>query len=79
LGAWLLTIVMASSWLYGAVNHFVFNGGDHIQISAGNVWWPIFSATATLLFLLEAWGMLLGLWLLWSYSQRKSQSVRLDN
>jgi len=74
-GAWLLTIVMVSSWLYGAINHFVLHGDDHIQLSTGNVWWSIFTITAVLLFLLEAWGMLLGIWLLWGDSSRKRRSV----
>jgi len=75
LGAWLLTIVMAASWFYGAINHFVLHGDDHIELSTSNVWWLIFTITAVLLFLLEAWGLFLGVWLLWRDSLWKRRPV----
>lgn len=63
LGAVWLTLAMAASWFYGAVNHFVFTGRDHVGTGSRSHWDLIFTTTAVLLFILEMSGTVLGGWI----------------
>ena len=55
IGAWLIALTMAASFVFGFVNHFVFASPDHIAHVAAQ-WRPLFAATAVLLALTEALG-----------------------
>jgi hypothetical protein len=64
LGAGALTGSLGAAWLYGVVNHFVVAGDDHVILPATTGWGWVFAMTASLLFVLEAGGALLGAMLL---------------
>src|SRR5262245_1334680 len=55
LGAWLVALTMAGSLVFGFVNHFVFDGPDHITQVAPQ-WQSLFAITAVLLVITEALG-----------------------
>src|SRR5215471_18474298 len=55
IGAWLIALTMAGAFVFGFVNHFVFESPDHV----GHVvteWRSLFATSATLLALTEALG-----------------------
>lgn len=55
LGAWVIASTLAASLAFGAVNHFVLNGPDHVgRVDAH--WRALFATTAMLLALTEAAG-----------------------
>jgi hypothetical protein len=52
LGSWVIAITMASAFVFGFVNHFVFAGPDHVSQVAER-WRPMFTTTAVLLAAIE--------------------------
>ena len=59
-GTWLTTLTMAGALVFGIVNHFVLDSGDHVQHVTGP-WRMTFALTAALLALTEAAGVGVGL------------------
>ena len=59
-GARLIAVAMGAALIFGAVNHFVIAGADHVTHVAGP-WRQTFGITAGLLVLTEAAGTWLGL------------------
>jgi len=57
-GAWLLLISMGGSLLFGMVFHFVLLGPDHVSSVNMEGWGATFQATAFLLAVTEALGMM---------------------
>ena len=55
IGAWLIGVTMATSFLFGFVNHFVLASPDHVS-HVDPRWQPLFAATAVLLAVMEAIG-----------------------
>src|SRR5262245_9354215 len=60
-GGWIAAATMAGSLVFGLVNHFVIIGPDHVSHVAAE-WRPLFAATAALLVLTEAIGVVAGVW-----------------
>jgi hypothetical protein len=63
-GAAILGLAMAAAFLFGAWNHFVVVGPDHVGHVAPGPWRATFRVTAALLALIEAGGAALGVRLL---------------
>jgi len=57
LGAWLLLVSMAGSLLFGLAFHFLLLGPDHVSSVNMQGWGVTFQATAFLLAVTEALGM----------------------
>jgi hypothetical protein len=55
IGAWIVAITMASSFVFGLVNHFVLAGQDHVAHVAPQ-WRPLFASSAALLAVIELVG-----------------------
>ena len=62
-GAVLLALAMGASLVYGAVNHFLIAGPDHIMAITALDGQMAFTITAILLFMLETGSTLLGIWI----------------
>jgi hypothetical protein len=60
IGAWLVAMTMAGSFVFGLVNHFVFDSPDHVAHVARQ-WRALFATTAVLLALTEAIGFVLAI------------------
>ena len=60
-GSCVVAVCMLGAFLFGALNHFVWPGADHIDSIAAGLWRGPFQATAVLLALTEAGGALAGL------------------
>jgi hypothetical protein len=69
IGAWIIALAMAGSFIFGILNHFVFASPDHVAHVATQ-WRPLFATTAVLLALTEALGFGLALRLV-----RKSENL----
>lgn len=70
-GALLFLGSMAGSLVFGLYNHYVANSPDHVShvaLSADTTWATIFQVTAALLAGLEAFGCLVGAWMLKLYT-----------
>jgi hypothetical protein len=63
-GAATLGLTMAGAFVFGAWNHFVVAGPDHVAHLPAGPWHATFQATAALLAAIEAAGAALGLRLL---------------
>lgn len=66
-GAVLLLCSMAGSLFFGVYNHFVASSPDHVShvaAAASGIWVVVFQVTAALLAVVEAFGCLVGVWLL---------------
>ena len=66
-GALLLLGSMAGSLVFGVYNHFVASSPDHVShvaIAATGGWVTVFQVTAALLAVVEAFGCLIGAWML---------------
>jgi hypothetical protein len=59
-GAWIMAATLFGSLIFGAVNHFVLDGPDHVARVAAD-WRRLFATTAALLFLTELAGSALAL------------------
>lgn len=55
IGSWLIAATMAGSLAFGLVNHFVLASPDHVT-QVARQWRPLFTTTAVLLALTEAFG-----------------------
>jgi hypothetical protein len=64
LGLLLLTVSMAASAVFGLYYHFLLRGSDHVSAQPPGAVGTIFAVTAYLLFVAEALGTFLGLYLL---------------
>jgi hypothetical protein len=74
-GALLFLCSMAGALVFGVYNHFVASSPDHVAhvaAVASGVWVIVFQATAVLLALVEAFGCLVGVWMLKVYLGRPS-------
>jgi len=69
MGAWIIALAMAGSFIFGFLNHFVFASPDHVAHVATQ-WRPLFATTAVLLALTEGLGFGLALRLV-----RKSENL----
>jgi hypothetical protein len=54
-GLWIIAVTMMGSLVFGAVNHFIAAGPDHVA-SVDPSWQPLFATTAVLLSVTEALG-----------------------
>src|SRR5262249_10513845 len=55
IGLWVIALTMSGSFVFGVLNHFVFAGPDHVaEVDA--TWRMLFSVTAALLAMTEAFG-----------------------
>jgi hypothetical protein len=54
-GSWLVAVTMAGSLVFGLLNHFVFDGPDHVA-HVVQPWRALFASTAVLLAVIEAIG-----------------------
>jgi hypothetical protein len=74
-GAIIFTCSMVGALIFGAYNHFVASSPDHVShvaaVASGG-WVIVFQVTAVLLALVEAFGCLLGVWMLRLYPGRSS-------
>ncbi len=61
-GAWLLVASMAGSLVFGLLYHFLVPGPDNVFAQPPGPWRDAFVVTAVLLSLLQAAGVLIGLW-----------------
>ena len=61
-GAWLLAVSMAGSFVFGLLYHFLVPGPDNVFAQPPGPWRDAFVVTAVLLSLLQAAGVLIGLW-----------------
>jgi len=61
IGSVVVTVCMAGALVFGALNHFVFSGADHIDAIGPGLWHRPFQATAVLLAFSEALGVVAGL------------------
>jgi hypothetical protein len=62
LGAWLLTLSMLGSFIFGVVSHFIVSGSDNISQVSPNGWQLAFVSTAFLLAISQALGTAIGIW-----------------
>ena len=60
-GAWIVALTMAGALVFGLINHFLIDGSDHVANVAA-AWRSLFGATAVLLLLSEAAGVVIGMW-----------------
>lgn len=60
-GARIIAATMAGSLVFGLINHFLIDGADHVANVAVE-WRSLFGATAVLLLVIEAAGVLIGAW-----------------
>jgi len=60
IGSWLIAITMAGSFVFGLVNHFVFDSPDHVA-HVDRQWRTLFTTTAVLLALTEVLGTALAI------------------
>jgi len=74
LGLVILTLSMAASLVFGIYNHFAVRSPDHVGEQAPGPWGTAFVLTAYLLFLTEAIGTYMGLYLLYRM-MRASKAV----
>lgn len=59
LGAAIVALTMASSLVFGLINHFIIDGTDHVaHVEAA--WRTLFASTAALLVIVEAVGTVVG-------------------
>ena len=58
-GAALVSLTMAGSFAFGAINHFIIPGSDHVAHVARD-WRSLFATTAVLLAFIEAAGTAIG-------------------
>jgi hypothetical protein len=63
IGAWIVASTMAAALVFGVLNHFVFDGPDHVA-HVDPQWRTLFAATALLLALTEGLGSGLAITLL---------------
>jgi hypothetical protein len=63
-GAWLLTLSMLGSLIFGVWNHFLVPGQDNVAQVPPGAWHLPFLITSILLALLEAVGIIIGIWYL---------------
>lgn len=66
-GAIIFLCSMAGALIFGAYNHFVASSPDHVShvaAAASGGWVIVFQATAVLLALVEAFGCMLGAWMM---------------
>jgi hypothetical protein len=61
IGAWVIAVSMAGALVFGLVNHFIIESGDHVSHVIGP-WRTTFAVTAALLALTEAAGCGVGVW-----------------
>jgi len=59
IGAMIVAVTMSASLVFGAVNHFIIPGSDHVTHVARE-WRVLFAATAALLVVVEAAGAAVG-------------------
>ena len=60
-GAWIIAVSMAGALVFGLVNHFIIESGDHVSHVIGP-WRITFAVTAALLAVTEAAGCGVGVW-----------------
>jgi len=60
-GAWIIAVSMAGALVFGLVNHFIIESGDHVSHVIGP-WRTTFAVTAALLAITEAAGCGVGVW-----------------
>lgn len=60
-GAWIVAACMSGALVFGLVNHFIFDGPDHVAHIPAE-WRPLFGVTAALLVISEAAGAAIGVW-----------------
>jgi len=60
-GAWIIAVTMAGSLVFGVVNHFVLESGDHVS-QVDPAWRALFGSTAVLLACIETMGLGVGVW-----------------
>jgi len=60
-GAWVIAVTMTAALVFGAANHFLISGADHVAHVAGP-WRILFGVTAALLAVTESLGSLLAIW-----------------
>jgi hypothetical protein len=70
-GAAVVAVCMAGALLFGAVNHFVLPGSDHVS-HVDPEWRALFGSTAALLALVEAGGMIVSAAAVRRYARRLS-------
>ncbi len=72
-GALLFLCSMAGALVFGVYNHFAVSSPDHVShvaVMASGEWVIVFQVTAVLLALVEAFGCLVGGWMLKLYLSR---------
>ena len=74
IGAWLIALTMAGAFVFGFVNHFVFESPDHVGQVVTH-WRSLFATTAVLLALTEALGSGLAVQTL----RARSPRMRIEN
>lgn len=74
-GAWLLAVSMAGSFAFGLLYHFLVPGPDNVFAQPPGPWRDAFVVTAVLLSLLQAAGVLIGLWAVRRTRQTTSRFV----
>jgi hypothetical protein len=69
LGGWIVAASMAGALVFGFVNHFVLISPDHVSHVAPD-WRPLFAASAALLVVTEAAGVVAG----WRHATRTMEA-----
>jgi lipopolysaccharide export LptBFGC system permease protein LptF len=73
-GGLLLFLAMAGALVFGAYNHFIVVGADHISHVPPGEWGMLFRVTAILLALAEGLGSGVGVWVL-SLTQQEKKTL----
>lgn len=61
LGVWLLLASMLGSFVFGVYNHFMVHSPDHMSQVPSDGWGVVFSSTAVMSAVVEAWGCLVAI------------------
>jgi hypothetical protein len=61
IGALIVATAMAGALVFGAINHFIIDGSDHVAHVAAE-WRLLFGVSAALLVVCEAAGTAIGIW-----------------
>lgn len=67
-GAWIFSLSMFGSLVFGAYHHFVLISNDHVCYAPEGPWLSAFRITAVLLVIVEGVGCWLGVWALMKHS-----------
>jgi len=67
LAAWLITLAMLGSLLFGFVNHFVLDSPDHVTHVPEHAWRPMFVVSAVLVAVTEGLGTIMGALAVWRW------------